>query len=95
MGFNQENPENVLSGTDIHIRTSKDYVDAQIFYRDVTLPFGYAIKHCETISWRLGDISCEKESRVVLKNLFVCGNCHSFTPDGKTLAMDVDYANDK
>lgn len=95
MGFNHENPENVLSGTDVHIRTSKDYVGAQIFYRDVTLPFGYAIKHCETIRWRLGDISSEKESRVVLKNLFVCGNCHSFTPDGKTLAMDVDYANDK
>ncbi|MCK4343961.1 MAG: PD40 domain-containing protein [Bacteroidales bacterium] len=95
MGFNQENPENVLSGADIRIRTSTDEVGAQIFYRDVTLPFGYAIKHCETIRWRLGDISCEKESRVVLKNLFVCGNCHSFTPDGKTLAMDVDYANDK
>jgi tetratricopeptide (TPR) repeat protein len=30
-----------------------------------------------------------------LKNLPLCGNCHSFTADGGTLAMDVDYANDK
>jgi Flp pilus assembly protein TadD len=25
----------------------------------------------------------------------VCGNCHSFTSDGRTLAMDVDYGSDK
>ena len=25
----------------------------------------------------------------------VCGNCHSFSADGKTLGMDVDYANSK
>ena len=31
----------------------------------------------------------------MLENLPVCGNCHSFTPEGRTLAMDVDYANDK
>jgi cytochrome c553 len=31
----------------------------------------------------------------VLETLPVCGNCHSFPADGKTLAMDVDYANSK
>jgi hypothetical protein len=25
----------------------------------------------------------------------VCGNCHSFIADGKTIAMDVDYASNK
>ena len=32
---------------------------------------------------------------MVLENLPVCGNCHSFSADGATLGMDVDYANDK
>ncbi|MGB9701128.1 MAG: hypothetical protein ACPL1A_00195 [Candidatus Kapaibacteriota bacterium] len=25
----------------------------------------------------------------------ICGNCHTFSKDGKTLGMDVDYGNDK
>ena len=37
----------------------------------------------------------DAEPPVVLEKLPVCGNCHSFSADGKTLAMDVDYANDK
>ncbi len=31
----------------------------------------------------------------MLENLPVCGNCHSFSKDATTLAMDVDYANNK
>lgn len=30
-----------------------------------------------------------------LDKLPVCGNCHSFSTDGRVLGMDVDYANDK
>jgi tetratricopeptide (TPR) repeat protein len=32
---------------------------------------------------------------VVLEHLPVCGNCHSFSRDGRVLGMDVDYANNK
>jgi tetratricopeptide (TPR) repeat protein len=32
---------------------------------------------------------------VVLEDLPVCGNCHSFSGDGSTLGLDVDYGNDK
>lgn len=79
----------------IHIKISADEVAARIFYRDVPLPFIFAYKNLETIRWRLGDISSEEPSKILMGNLSLCGNCHSFTRDGGTLAMDVDYANDK
>jgi len=84
-----------LSKKTISIKTSSDEVGAPIFYRDVPLPFEYAIDHKDEIKWRLGNISSDELPPVVLENLMVCGNCHSFTGDGKFLGMDVDYANDK
>ncbi|MCP5067856.1 MAG: tetratricopeptide repeat protein, partial [bacterium] len=32
---------------------------------------------------------------IVLQDLPVCGNCHSFSAGGKVLGIDVDYGNDK
>ncbi len=84
-----------LSKKTISIKTSSDEVGAPIFYRDVPLPFEYAVDHKDEIKWRLGDISSDNSPPVVLENLAVCGNCHSFTADGNYLGMDVDYANDK
>ncbi|MHC4171836.1 MAG: tetratricopeptide repeat protein, partial [Planctomycetota bacterium] len=46
------------------------------------------------IRWRLGDVSSYKPP-TLLMDMKVCGNCHSFTRDGGTLAMDVDYGSDK
>lgn len=74
---------------------SSDKVEAPIFYRTVTLPFGYAVEHLETIKWKLGYVSDELKPFTVLENLPVCGNCHSFSMDGKSMGMDVDYGNDK
>jgi len=85
----------IESGASISIRTSRDEVEAPIFFRDVPLPFMHAVKNLGSIRWRLGNISSEEPSKILLENLPVCGNCHSFTQDGKTMAMDVDYANDK
>lgn len=85
----------VLSGAGITIRTSEDEVGGLIFFRSLPLPFGFARANLETVHWCLGDISSEEKAPIVLKNLPVCGNCHSFTLDGKTLAMDVDAMGDK
>ncbi len=79
----------------IRIAISKDPVGASLFYREVNLPFIDAVKDPSKIQWRFGDISRRKKPKVVLTNLPVCGNCHSFSRDGKHLGMDVDYANDK
>ncbi|MEJ2703753.1 MAG: tetratricopeptide repeat protein, partial [Sedimentisphaerales bacterium] len=79
----------------IRIRTSKDKVGAPVFYREVNLPFIDAVKDPSQIRWRFGPISSSKQPPIILENLPVCGNCHSFGSDGKILAMDVDYANSK
>ncbi|MBU0551659.1 tetratricopeptide repeat protein [Myxococcota bacterium] len=74
---------------------SPDPVGAPIFFRDVPIPFKYALKHLKTIRWRLGSIATREAPRTVLENMPVCANCHSFSRDGGVLGMDVDYANDK
>jgi tetratricopeptide (TPR) repeat protein len=85
----------VVSATSIAIRTSRHEVGAPLFYREVNLPFVDAVKDPSRIRWRFGSICSPEKPPVVLENLPVCGNCHSFCEDGRTLAMDVDYANSK
>jgi tetratricopeptide (TPR) repeat protein len=95
LGVSRSNPANILSAGQITIKTSADEVGAPLFYREVNLPFVDAVKDPSHIRWRFGPISLPKPPPVVLMNLPVCGNCHSFSQDAKTLAMDVDYANSK
>jgi tetratricopeptide (TPR) repeat protein len=85
----------VVSAAAIAVWTSKDEVGAPLFYREVNLPFIDAVTDPSKIRWRFGPISSPEKPPVILTNLPVCGNCHSFTQDGRTLAMDVDYANSK
>jgi tetratricopeptide (TPR) repeat protein len=87
--------ERVLSGAAVEFSTSRDPVDNPIFYREVTLPFADAIKDPSRIRWRFGKVSEERRPPIVLEGLPVCGNCHTFSADGRTLGLDVDYANDK
>ena len=85
----------IVGAASIEIRLSADPVAAPIFYREVNLPFSEAVKDPSRIRWRMGSISSVRQPPVVLDNLPVCGNCHSFSRDGAVLGMDVDYANDK
>ena len=73
----------ILSKKTISIKTSRDAVGAPIFFRSVTLPFEYAVKNMDTIKWCMGDISSDKPPRIVLENMPVCGNCHSFSADAQ------------
>ena len=82
-------------GATIKLSTCRYEVGAPIFYRDVNLPFVEAVKDPTKIKWRFGSISSPSQPPVVLEKLPVCGNCHSFSADGKHVGMDVDYANDK
>ena len=95
LGVNSRISAKILSAGRITIKTSKDEVGAPLFYREVNLPFIDAVKDPSHIRWRFGAISSPRQPPVVLQNLPVCGNCHSFSTDGQTLGMDVDYANDK
>jgi len=83
------------SSASVHIRTSKDVVGDSLFYREVPLPFLKAVQDPSRIRWRYGTIDQQAGPPIVLQNLPVCGNCHSFSDDGSTLGLDVDYGNDK
>ena len=95
LGVRRAAPERILSAGSVAISTSQDEVGAPIFYREVILPFIDAVKDPSRIRWRFGAISSKEQPPVVLEKLPVCGNGHSFSADGTTLGMDVDYANDK
>jgi Flp pilus assembly protein TadD len=79
----------------VHIRTSTDKVGDALFYREVPLPFLTAVQDPAKIRWRFGTIDAQSGPPIVLQNLPVCGNCHSFADNGSVLGLDVDYGNDK
>jgi tetratricopeptide (TPR) repeat protein len=83
------------SAATVRIRTSTDPVGDSIFYREVPLPFLTAVQDPSRIRWRFGSIDSQEQPRIVLEDLPVCGNCHSFSNDGRVLGLDVDYGNDK
>jgi len=95
LGLDRSDTRRILSSGRISIKTSRDPVGAPLFYREVNLPFIDAVKDPSRIRWRFGPISSPEPPPVVLTNLPVCGNCHSFSADGQILAMDIDYANSK
>lgn len=93
-----------VSAGKVDFTTSRDPVGAPIFYRDVPLmpsetekgiikPLAADALHL--VQWRLRDLT-KPDSRIVLKEMPTCGNCHSFSLDGKTMGMDLDGpANNK
>ncbi len=95
LGVGPGRPAQVLSQGRFSFRTSKDPVGAPLFYREVILPFAEADKDPSRIRWRFGSIASPQPPPIVLHDLPVCANCHSFSADGTTLAMDADYANNK
>jgi len=88
----------IVSRGSVTIRTSEDPVGAMVFYRDVpVIPTatreGVIQPLTESmfplIQWRLRDLS-EPSAPVVMSDLPVCANCHTFSADGATLGMDMD-----
>ena len=97
-GFRADAPLQVVSRGKITIHTSRDAVGAPIFYRDVPLMPSelekgvikpLAAKAVPLVAWRLRSVG-ETGSRLVMDDLPVCANCHSFSGDGKTMGMDLD-----
>ena len=65
-GFDHKLAGNITAKNSIRISTSKDRVDASIFYRQVQLPFQVGKKYFKKIKWRLGDISSYEKPPVVI-----------------------------
>ncbi len=95
VGLEGGQPRDPPSAAEVSFGASEDPVGAPIFFREVPLPFDHANRYPEKIRYRLGHISEWPEPVTLLENLPLCGNCHSFSQDGRVLGMDVDYANDK
>jgi hypothetical protein len=93
-GFDNKRAFNIIAKNSVRISTSKDPVDASIFYRQVQLPFKVGKKNFKKIKWRLGDISSYEKPAVVMKNLSVCASCHLFSKDGALISMEMNYNND-
>lgn len=94
-GYGRQDPDRVAAAGTVRFTIAKDGVETPLFYREVILPFQDAVKDPSRLRWRFGGIDGEDAPPVVLENLPVCGNCHSFSRNGEYLAMDVDYANSK
>ncbi|MBC8431222.1 MAG: hypothetical protein H8D96_04825 [Desulfobacterales bacterium] len=93
-GFDNKHAGNITAKNSISILTSKDRVDAAIFYRQVQLPFKVGKKNFKKIKWRLGDISAYEKPAVVMENLDVCASCHLFSKDGTLISMEMNYKDD-
>lgn len=103
-GYSPLEPDRIVSTGSVTFRTSKDPVGAPIFFRDVPLMPAQlergVIKPLPPsalplVAWRLRYVH-EDHSRLLIDDLPVCMNCHSFSRDGKTLGLDVDGPqNDK
>lgn len=88
----------ISSKGSVSFSTSIDPVGAPIFYRDVPLMPSRTkegvVKPLSDdavplVAWRLRDVS-KPSSRVVLRNMPTCANCHSFAADGSRMSMDID-----
>ena len=90
-----ESPSGTAPSAEITLHTAREPVGDSLFYREVPLPFLDAVRDPARIRWRYGTIDMEEGPPVVLENLPVCGNCHSFADNGSVLGLDVDYGNDK
>jgi len=104
-GFAADGNAQPVSAGSVTLTTSTDPVGAPVFYRDVPMMTTPTAANgviqplppsaIPLIKWKLRSIG-ETESRTVMENLPTCANCHSFSPDGKTMGMDVDGpSNDK
>jgi len=103
-GFSPLEPEKTVSRGSVTLRTSKDPVGAPVFFRDVPLMPAQLERGLikplppsalPLVAWRLRYVH-EDQSRLLIDDLPVCMNCHSFSRDGRTLGLDVDGPqNDK
>jgi Flp pilus assembly protein TadD len=106
-GFAGRNESQSLSSATTTLRTSKDSVAVPLFFRDVPLipPPPESVQRgtikplpdsfLPFIRWNLRYIN-ETKTRTVMSNVPTCGNCHSFSSDGKSMGIDVDGpGNDK
>ncbi len=74
----------------ISFSISPDTVGAPILYRQMPVPFIIAERNLDSMNYMLINIGSKNKPHVAMKGFPVCGNCHSFSADGKTIGLDLD-----
>jgi hypothetical protein len=74
----------------VFFRISRDTVGAPILYRQMPIPFLIAEKNLDSMNYMLINIGSRNRPHTAMKGFPVCGNCHSFSVDGKTIGLDLD-----
>jgi hypothetical protein len=81
---------NYLNSGQICIQISRDSVAASILYRQMPIPFILAEKNLDSMNFMLINLGSKNPPHTAMKGFPVCGNCHSFSADGKTIGLDLD-----
>jgi len=74
----------------VSFQFSPDEVAAPILYRTIPLPFVFAEQNPQLAGYSLFNVASYQPPHIALDHFRVCGNCHSFSRDGKTIALDFD-----
>jgi hypothetical protein len=94
-GIGGWNGREILSENSITLSFSKDRTDARLMFIRKPLPFPKALQNPGLSQILAGNISSYEKPDVVMSGLNTCFNCHSYSPDGKVFALDMDYKDDK
>ncbi|MBN2569858.1 MAG: PD40 domain-containing protein [Deltaproteobacteria bacterium] len=95
LGIADKSGGEITSRRTVTFSTSQDKVGAPIVYEQMLLPFAHAQRNSKKMRWLMGDVSSYEKPRIILMDLPACAKCHSFSTDGSTFGMDVDYKRDK
>jgi hypothetical protein len=90
ISFSVKKAGNSSKGKQIFFRISRDTVGAPILYRQMPIPFLFAEKNLDSMNFMLINLGSNNRPHVAMKGFPVCGNCHSFSADGKTIGLDLD-----
>jgi hypothetical protein len=69
---------------------SHDTVGAPVLYRQMPIPFIIAERTLDSMNFMLIDFGSTKKPHVAMSGFTVCGNCHSFSADGRNIGLDLD-----
>jgi len=74
----------------VYFKISRDPVDAPVLYREMPIPFLIAEKKLDSMNFMLINFGSKQKPHIAMKGFSVCGNCHSFTADGREIGLDLD-----
>jgi tetratricopeptide (TPR) repeat protein len=74
----------------IVFKISKDTVGAPVLYRQMPIPSFFAEENLDSMNYMLVNFGSKEMPHVAMEGFQVCGNCHSFSDDGNTIALDLD-----